>query len=244
MCGIAGSVGVGARGQSSGSLVGMARLMADRLAHRGPDDSGEWESADGGVALSHRRLAIIDLSPLGRNPMPWDGGRLQITFNGEIYNFLELREELERAGHRFRSHTDTEVVLAAYDQWGLHAVDRFVGMFAFALWDSGRRRLWLVRDRLGKKPLYYSSVGGTLRFASGLKAIGADDCFPRSIDSEAIRLYLQYGYIPSPYTVYAHAKKLPPAHFAVWQEGRLDVTRYWDPLTFARGRHSHRTEQD
>ena len=217
--------------------------MTDTLRHRGPDDSGLWESAEDGVALGHRRLAIIDLSPLGRNPMAWDGGRLQITFNGEIYNFLELREELERAGHRFRSHTDTEVVLAAYDQWGLDAVRRFVGMFAFALWDSRRKRLWLVRDRLGKKPLYYAQAAGSLRFASELKAIAADDRFPRDIDPEAIRLYLRYGYIPSPYTIYAQAKKLPPAHFAVWENGRLDITRYWDPLDYVRGR-SHRTDHE
>jgi len=214
-------------------LVERARVMAACLAHRGPDDAGVWESADGRVALAHRRLAIVDLSPLGHNPMPWDNGRLQITFNGEIYNFLELRAELEAAGHRFRSRTDTEVILAAYDQWGLDCIERFAGMFAFALWDEPRRRLWLVRDRLGKKPVYYSEHGGLLRFASELKSIVSDDAFPRELDRESIRLYLRYGYVPSPRTIYVHARKLPPAHQLVWEGGAVRVSRYWDPLAYA-----------
>jgi len=153
--------------------------MASTLTHCGPDDAGAWGSDDGTVALSHRRLSILDLSPLGHNPMAADDGRLWITFNGEIYNFLELRRELEAAGHRFRSRTDTEVVLAAYGRWGLDCVDRLAGMFAFAIWDEPRRRLWVVRDRLGKKPLYYAESRGTLRFASELKAIVADPAVPR-----------------------------------------------------------------
>ncbi len=232
MCGIA---GLAALTTQAGHvpLVERARVMAACLAHRGPDDAGAWESADGRVALAHRRLAIVDLSPLGHNPMPWDNGRLQITFNGEIYNFLELRAELEAAGHRFRSHTDTEVILAAYDEWGLDCVERFVGMFAFALWDEPRRRLWLVRDRLGKKPVYYSEHGGLLRFASELKSIVADDAFPRELDRESVRLYLRYGYVPSPRTIYVHARKLPPAHQLVWEHGSVHVSRYWDPLAYA-----------
>jgi asparagine synthase (glutamine-hydrolysing) len=210
-----------------------AQAMANTMAHRGPDDQGVWESADGAAALSHRRLAIIDLSPLGRNPMSWGGGRLQITFNGEIYNFRELRCELERSGCQFRSQTDTEVILAAYDRWGLEAVNHLVGMFAFALWDDRLRRLWLVRDRLGKKPLYYTTCGGTLRFASELKAIVADERFPRNIDRSALRMYLRYGYVPSPHTIYAEARKLPPAHYATWQDGVIRVARYWDPISLA-----------
>ena len=167
--------------------------------------------------------------------MLWDGGRLVITYNGEIYNFIELRRELEQRGHRFRSHTDTEVILAAYDQWGLDCLDRFAGMFAFALWDAPRRRLWLARDRLGKKPLYYASWDGGLQFASELKAILANETFPRKIDADAIRLYLRYGYVPSPHTVYADAKKLPPAHYLLCENGRLSVRRYWDPVPFATG---------
>ena len=209
--------------------------MADTMAHRGPDDAGVWESADHTVALSHRRLSIVDLSPLGRNPMSWDDGRLWITFNGEIYNFLELRQELESAGHRFRSHTDTEVMLAAYDQWGLQCVERFAGMFAFAIWDVPKRRLWIVRDRLGKKPLYYAESLGTLRFASELKAIVVDDAVPRDIDTEGMRLFLQYGYVPSPRTIYSSVRKLPPAHYLICENGAASVRRYWDPVPFALG---------
>jgi asparagine synthase (glutamine-hydrolysing) len=232
MCGIAGFIWTDARkGRIAAGRT--ARAMADTLIHRGPDDAGVWESADACVGLSHRRLSIIDLSPLGRNPMSWDGGRLWITFNGEIYNFGELRSELEALGHRFRSQTDTEVILAAYDQWGLDAVQRFAGMFAFALWDAARGRLWLVRDRVGKKPLYYAELDGTLRFASELKAIVADPAFPRDVDAGAVRLYLRFGYVPSPLTIYRHARKLPPAHYLVCEGGRVSVQRYWDPVPFA-----------
>lgn len=232
MCGIAGVVQRGP-GTRAGLGSRVARVMAGSLTHRGPDDAGVWESADGTVALAHRRLSIIDLSPLGRNPMAWDHGRLWITFNGEIYNFLELRQELESAGHRFRSHTDTEVILAAYDQWGIDCVDRLVGMFAFAIWDEPKRRLWLVRDRLGKKPLYYTEAGGTLRFASELKALVADPDVPREINPEAVRLYLRYGYVPSPYTIYSGIHKLSPAHHLICERGRVTIHRYWDPVQHA-----------
>ena len=232
MCGIAGLLRCD-RDVDRRPIAGVARTMVSALAHRGPDDEGVWESEDGLVALAQRRLSIIDLSPLGHNPMPWDGGRLWITFNGEIYNFLELRRELEAFGHRFRSHTDTEVILAAYDQWGVGCVERLVGMFALALWDSPRRRLWLVRDRLGKKPLYYAEGGGSLRFASELKALVADPTFRRDVDHDAVRLYLKYGYVPSPHTIYANARKLPPAHYLLSEAGRVSITRYWDPVAFA-----------
>lgn len=205
--------------------------MASTIVHRGPDDCGLWASADGAVALAHRRLSIIDLSPLGRNPMERDG-RLWITFNGEIYNYRELREELALAGHRFKSQTDTEVILAAYDEWGTECVHRFAGMFAFALWDEPRKRLWLVRDRLGKKPLYYASRDGALSFASELKALLADPSFPRDIDRTALGLYLRYGYVPAPLSIYAAARKLPPGHDAIFENGHLEIRRYWDPLAF------------
>jgi asparagine synthase (glutamine-hydrolysing) len=209
------------------------RTMAATLEHRGPDDEGTWEAPGGEVALAHRRLSIIDLSPLGRNPMSWDDGRLWITFNGEIYNFLELRRELESLGHSFKSHTDTEVILAAYDRWGLDSIGRLAGMFAFALWDRSRRCLWLARDRLGKKPLYYTQYGGCLRFSSELKAFLVDSRFPRRVDPEALRLYLRYGYVPSPYTIYAAARKLAPGHFLVCENERVTLSRYWDPVAFA-----------
>src|SRR5262245_25614527 len=220
MCGIAGQVLFGRTSSLERTAAHCAQAMADRIAHRGPDDSGLWQSPDGSIALAHRRLSIIDLSPLGRNPMSWDGGRLWITFNGEIYNFRELRQELEAAGHRFQSQTDTEVVLAAYDQWGTDSITRLVGMFAFALWDATRQRLWLVRDRLGKKPLYYSHSGGRLRFASELKSLLVDDTFRRDIDTDAIGLYLRYGYVPSPFTVFKDARKLPPAHYLLCENDR------------------------
>ena len=234
MCGIAGVLSTSPAGRPAPEqLIALAGSMADTLVHRGPDDHGVWRSTDGELALSHRRLAIVDLSPLGRNPMLWDGGRLAITFNGEIYNFLELRKELEAKGHRFRSRTDTEVILAAYDEWGLDSVTRLAGMFAFALWDDRLQRLWLVRDRLGKKPLYYVSDREGLRFSSELKGILADETFDRAVDHDAVRLYLRYGYVPSPFTIYAHARKLPPAHYLVHEAGETSIVRYWDPMTFA-----------
>jgi len=232
MCGIAGVAGAASSRPPRGVMAERAEAMAASLSHRGPDDSGVWESPDGSVALSQRRLSIVDLSVLGRNPMAWDGGRLWITFNGEMYNFLELRAELEQAGCRFRSHTDTEVILAAYDRWGVDCLARMAGMFAFALWDAPRKRLWIVRDRLGKKPLYYAERHGSLAFASELKALLVDPDFPREIDRTALALYLRYGYVPAPHTIYAAARKLPPAHYAIFESGRLRITRYWDPLPF------------
>ena len=228
MCGIAGAVGSGAL--VSGESV---ELMAECMAHRGPDDHGVWVSPDRSIALSHRRLSVIDLSPLGHNPMAWDNGRLQITYNGEIYNYRDLRHELEQHGHWFRSQTDTEVVLAAYDQWGIDCVSRFAGMFAFALWDALRKRLWLARDRVGKKPLYYAESKGTLAFASELKGLVAANACSAEIDPDGVALYLKYGYIPSPRTIYAAAKKLLPGHLLLWEDGRTSLKRYWDPVPFA-----------
>jgi asparagine synthase (glutamine-hydrolysing) len=233
MCGIAGIASLTDEPSDPGETVRLACSMAGTLTHRGPDDGGVWASPNGTAVLAHRRLSIVDLSPLGRNPMLWDHGRLAITFNGEIYNFLELRSELERAGHRFRSRTDTEVILAAYDQWGVDCIQRFAGMFAFALWDERRRRLWVVRDRLGKKPLYYAECGSSLVFGSELKAFAAHPRFPRTLDGEALRLYLRFGYIPAPYTIFQEARKLEPAHYLVCEAGQVSLTRYWDPLTFA-----------
>jgi asparagine synthase (glutamine-hydrolysing) len=230
MCGIAGIVRVTGEQGASRAAQALVRSMAETLRHRGPDDGGAWTSPNGAAMLAHRRLSILDLSPLGRNPMIWDGGRLALTYNGEIYNFLELRQELERAGHRFRSRTDTEVILAAYDQWGLDCLSRFAGMFAFALWDDRRQRLWLVRDRVGKKPLYYARLDGSLRFASELKALVADDEFPRAVDSTALRMFLRYGYVPAPHTIFESARKLEPGHYLLCESGRVTVTRYWDPM--------------
>jgi asparagine synthase (glutamine-hydrolysing) len=230
VCGIAGLVS-GVR--ASGGTDLMTR-MSRAIAHRGPDDAGAWEDETGRVALGHRRLSVIDLSPLGRNPMCWDDGRLRITYNGEVYNYRELRRELEQDGCRFRSQTDTEAILAAYDRWGTACVGRFVGMFAFAIWDENRQRLFLARDRLGKKPLYYwARPDGGLLFASELKALLADPAFPRVVDRDAVALYLRYGYVPAPLSIYRAARKLPPGHTAVHEDGRLTVSQYWDPVAVA-----------
>lgn len=231
MCGIVGVVA------EEGVRADRLSAMSARLLHRGPDDCGVWLSPGAApqVGLAHRRLSIVDLSPLGRNPMVRDGGRLCITFNGEVYNFLELRKELEGLGDRFVSRSDTEVVLASWDRWGTDCLRRFVGMFAFGIWDARSRRLFLARDRLGKKPLYYAEYAGRFAFASELKAFLAEPEFPRELDQDALGLYLRYGYVPSPFTIFRAARKLPPAHLARYEPGRagLRIERYWDPLTVA-----------
>lgn len=240
MCGIAGLIRLD--GAALDPRIPL-EAMSDAIRHRGPDDHGLWRSPSGTVALAHRRLAIVDLSALGRNPMLWDDGRLAITFNGEIYNFRELRAELERAGARFRSQTDTEVILAAYDRWGLSALDRLAGMFAFALWDERHRRLVVARDRFGKKPLYYGVHDGVLRFGSELKALVADPAVGRDLDQDALRMYLRYGYVPAPHSILRGIAKLPPAHALIVEDGHLSTQRYWDPLTFV-GKHRDITDED
>ena len=238
MCGIAGVAALDEKSHGAAHTRAAAAAMAQTMCHRGPDASGVWDNPRGAVALAHRRLSIIDLSPLGHNPMLWDGGRLAVTFNGEIYNFRELRQELEAAGHRFRSKTDTEVLLAAYDTWGLDSVQRLVGMFAFALWDETRQRLWVVRDRLGKKPVYYAARRGVLSFASELKAFLSDPDFPREIDPVALRLYLRYGYVPAPHSIFKAARKLEPAHYLLCESHQVSIVRYWDLKPFAQPRRS------
>jgi len=160
--------------------------MRDSLRHRGPDDAGEWWSTDGCIGLGHRRLAIVDLSPAGHQPMHDASGELCVVFNGEIYNFVDLRRELAAEGHAFRSHSDTEVILAAYREWGTECLSRLNGTFAFALYDGRQRQLFMARDRAGEKPLFYALVNGTLRFASELKALMADPTMRRRIDPEAL----------------------------------------------------------
>lgn len=185
--------------------------MESALNHRGPDDSGVWFDAGAGVGLAHRRLSIVDLSPAGHQPMHSADGRYVISYNGEIYNFTALRRDLESRGHGFRGHSDTEVMLAAFSQWGVEAaVKKFVGMFAFAVWDARERMLHLCRDRAGEKPLYYGWVGDTFLFGSELKALRAHPCWRAEVDRDALLLFLRYNYVPAPYSIYKGIRKLAP----------------------------------
>ena len=226
MCGIAGALDV----RGKGDLGPVVTAMAETLAHRGPDDSGVWLDRDGGVALGFRRLAILDLSPTGRQPMRSADGRFTIVFNGEIYNYRDLREELTGLGHVFRGTSDTEVILAACSQWGPEAaVPRLWGMFAIALWDGRDRKLVLARDRVGKKPLYLARWNGGLLFASELKALRAVPGFPAEVDRDALALYARFGYFPSPWTVYRNVRKLRPGWLAVFgPDGEPRERPYWD----------------
>ena len=192
-------------------LTQCVQVMNDALIHRGPDDGGVWVDSQAGLALGNRRLAIIDLSPAGHQPMTSSCERYVITYNGEVYNFAEVRKELEAQGKRFHSHTDTEVILAACAHWGvLAAAQRFIGMFAFALWDRKERSLTLVRDRLGIKPLYYGWCQSTFLFGSELKALRAYPDFASSVDRNSLALFLRHGYIPAPYSIYQNIFKLLP----------------------------------
>ncbi|WP_406695902.1 asparagine synthase (glutamine-hydrolyzing) [Singulisphaera sp. Ch08] len=212
MCGFAGFLKLD-RGLNADSMTASVLGMADMLHHRGPDDRGTWVDAEAGLALGFRRLAIVDLTPEGHQPMASAGGRYVLAFNGEVYNHAELRRELQRAGAPcFRGHSDTEVMLAAFEKWGPErALERFVGMFAFALWDRHERTLRLARDRLGEKPLYYGRTGGDLVFGSELKALRAYPGFQGEIDRDALSLYMRFGYVPAPYSIFRGIYKLPPA---------------------------------
>src|SRR5438094_6537927 len=213
MCGISAFFDPSKR-WSAGELESQALRMAAALRHRGPDDQGVWVDPDAGLALSHRRLAILDLSAEGHQPMFSADGRFVIVFNGEIYNFVELRQELEPFGHRFRGHSDTEMMLAAILQWGLlAALKRFVGMFAFALWDRQERTLHLARDRMGEKPLYYGWSDGLFLFGSELKALRAHPGWRGEIDRNALALFMRHNYIPAPHSIYRGIFKLPPGTF-------------------------------
>jgi asparagine synthase (glutamine-hydrolysing) len=222
VCGIAGRVNF-----ISGAPVDrdVVQRMCDLLAHRGPDGEGVW--CDGPVGFGHRRLAILDLSPLGRQPMTTEDGTLTVTFNGEIFNFPELRTELEGLGHHFRTRCDTEVILAAYRQWDVGCVRRFAGMFAFVLWDAPRRRVFAARDRLGKKPFYYHCDGEGMVFASESKAFLADARFQARVDLQSVSRYLSYQYVPAPRSGFAGVQNLPPAHTLVIEDGRVHIECYW-----------------
>ena len=199
------------------------------MRHRGPDAAGEWRSSDGHVRFGHRRLAIIDLSDAGHQPMQDTVEELCIVFNGEVYNFEDLRAELAAKGFRFRSNTDTEVILAAYHEWGTDCLSRLNGMFAFALYDMQRKQLLLARDRAGEKPLFYALSKGAIRFSSELKGLMADESFPRCINPEAMDCYLAGGFVPGDGCILQGVKKLPPAHALMFDfgSGECRVWRYW-----------------
>ena len=203
----------------------------DAMTHRGPNDAGEWWSEDGRAGLAHRRLSIIDLSPAGHQPMSDASGTVTIVFNGEIYNFTELRAELIGKGHAFRSHSDTEVILAAYREWGTECLSRLNGMFAFALYDEQRQTVFLARDRAGEKPLFYHHANETLRYASELKALMADPALSPRIDPESLDCYLAMGYVPGGHCILQGFNKLPPAHALRFdmKTGDFKVWRYWQP---------------
>ena len=214
--------------------------MRDSMAHRGPDGYGLWESPDGSTALGHRRLALIDLSDAGRQPMPNEDESLWLVFNGEIYNYQIIRDELEARGHRFRSHTDSEVILHGYEEWGHEVLGRLKGMFAFALWNERNHSFFLARDRFGIKPLYYLHNSQYFLFASEIKGITENDFVYKSIDERSLIDFFIFRYVPSPRSIWQEVSKLPPAHFLeVDADGRVRMKRYWS-LNYGNDRKSPR----
>jgi asparagine synthase (glutamine-hydrolysing) len=237
MCGIVGSINWGNRE----TLARMNLLQA----HRGPDDEGTWETRlpDGGfVGLGSRRLAILDLSPAGHMPMSTPDGRLTITYNGEVYNYPELRNELEAKGYRFRSRSDTEAVLYLYREYGPSSLTRLKGMFAFAIWDEEAKELFLARDHFGIKPLYYCHQGLRFAFASEVKALLEIPEMPRSMNLRALNQYLTFLWVPDPLTMFDQIVKLPAGHFAAYRDGELRIEQYWD-LEFPDADHEYVTNE-
>jgi len=234
MCGITGGVWTSPEKAIDEPTL---RRMVSVLAHRGPDGEGVYRAdlrhlpgrgVPCGAALGHRRLAIIDLAR-GKQPMSNEDGTLWLVFNGEIYNFRELRRRLEGSGHRFQTDSDTETILHLYEDEGLSFLDHLNGMFALALWDAERQWLILARDRLGEKPLVYRLEPGRLLFASELKSLLEVPGVPRELDPQALDAYLTFKYVPHPGTIFRGIRKLPPAHAAVYRDGKLEVWRYWNP---------------
>jgi asparagine synthase (glutamine-hydrolysing) len=233
MCGIAGIFRPG--GGDESALAGYASRMADALAHRGPDAAGTWTNAAVGVSFGHRRLSILDLSEAGAQPMKSECGRFTVTFNGEIYNHLDIRRELEACGARsnWRGHSDTETLLEAIRHWGVaEALQRFIGMFAFALWDEQERTVTLCRDRFGEKPLFYGWCGRDLVFASELKALAKHPDWLPSLDRTALTAFMRYSYVPAPWTIWEGIKKLPSASFVTFSAGATvghmpETVAYW-----------------
>ncbi|MBF0344360.1 MAG: asparagine synthase (glutamine-hydrolyzing) [Nitrospirae bacterium] len=231
MCGISGFIDFSHQIKAV-DYAGIIMRMSDAVIHRGPDDSGVWIDIEAGIAIGHRRLSIIDLSDAGRQPMKSQSGRHIITFNGEIYNYQEIRREL---GHhtKWQGHSDTEVVLSAIERWGIEeAVKKFTGMFAFALWDRDTKTLHIVRDRFGEKPLYYGWAGNCFLFASELKSLRLHPAWINEIDRDAVSLYLRYNYIPAPYSIYKNIRKLLPATILRIQVSNLRPGRFNAPIAY------------
>src|SRR5688572_5851080 len=223
MCGIA---GIAVPGPARPSRAVLER-MAGAIIHRGPDESGYF--ANEGIGLAFRRLRIIDLAT-GSQPIANEDGSVVVICNGEIYNYRELREELKSRGHRFSTSSDTEVLVHLYEEFGERLLQRLNGMFAFALWDQRRKRLLLARDPVGIKPLLYSETKDAFLFGSEMGAIAASGQLDSTIDPVGLHLYLSWGAVPAPRTIYRQVRRLPPAHFLIWENGRIRLQRYWHPL--------------
>jgi asparagine synthase (glutamine-hydrolysing) len=240
MCGIA---GIWDRRHNS-AVAAVAEAMTETLRHRGPDAGAVFADAGASLALGHRRLSIIELSPAGAQPMISSCGRFVISYNGEVYNAAELRPELEAAGRRFRGHCDTEVILEGAAVWGVETtIRRLIGMFAIALWDRNERVLYLIRDRLGIKPLYWADFGDRILFGSELKALRADTSWTPTLDRDSLAAYLRFAYVPAPHTIYRAVKKLPPGSvLTVRERGALEIASYWSLAEAARAGQSARLD--
>ena len=225
MCGIYGYIS--SRGGIQPEIL---RRMGDTLRHRGPDDEGEWiqHSEELAVALGHKRLSIIDLTSAAKQPISDEDGKIWLTYNGEIYNFRELRSELAAKGHTFKSTSDGEVIVHLYEELGAACLERLKGMFAFALWDETQQSLFLARDRIGKKPLHYAIYDGGIAFASEIKALLKHPKVVKEIDLSALNKYLTFEYVPAPATIFKSIKKLEPGHYLSYQNGKSEIKKYWD----------------
>lgn len=225
MCGIYGYVS--SRGGIQPEIL---RRMGDTLRHRGPDDEGEWiqHSEELAVALGHKRLSIIDLTSAAKQPISDEDGKIWLTYNGEIYNFRELRSELAAKGHTFKSTSDGEIIVHLYEEMGAACLERLKGMFAFALWDETQQSLFLARDRIGKKPLHYAIYDGGIAFASEIKALLKHPQVVKEIDLSALNKYLTFEYVPAPATIFKSIKKLEPGHYLSYQNGKSEIKKYWD----------------
>ena len=223
MCGIAGIYAQS--GCSHMELMTRIQEMTASLTHRGPNDCGFY--VDRHMALGHRRLSIIDLAT-GHQPMFNEDKTKCIIFNGEIYNYRDLKVELLGKGHVFTTNSDTETILHAYEEWGVDCLKRLTGMFALCIWDQSNETLFLARDRVGEKPLFYSQQGRTVVFASEMKSLLTDPAFDRAIDEEALASFFLFGYIPNPLTIYRNIRKLPPGHYALLKNGHFSIQQYWD----------------